>query len=761
MNKYDVLGVIGEGAYGVVLKCRHKETDEVVAVKKFKDREDDEGVQKTTLRELKMLKTLKQENIVDLKEAFRRRGKLYLVFEYVEKNMLELLEASPNGVAPEKVLSYVYQLVKAVHWCHVNNVIHRDIKPENLLIGKNDVLKLCDFGFARPVSLTSHDSVYTDYVATRWYRSPELLLGLKYDKGVDIWSIGCILGELSDGQPLFPGESEIDQLFTIQKVLGPLPPNQLKVLFSSHRFNGLKFPTMSHPKTLEKLYFSVINSITLDFMANVLIMDPAKRYDSYRCLEHPAFNIPRLKDKSLETFLDSTRNASLRINKRKSTSRHNSSKNAASNGNHQKLVKKASAEADHDMSLKANESTMTMASEPAADTPPQAVIKPVKSAKKKNKLFNKLRSQFPKQSSKRSNGSTASRESEHQQPPPKWSSTKSLNHSYSTVNLEDGDSVMRVEYDDPNHDSNNFAPLSTQHNNNTSQQQQQQGQRTISFDKASKSLDRKNAAFLPKYLASSTADPSSEKTMTLDRSKTPVFDSSVRSAIATTLLMPTLDLAGGTLTAINSSKKDASNTKHRVSENSLNKSEIKRSKSSLLGRIADLERIPSTESHLDEIFETRCSTALNDDSYMIHHPTHPHHLQALSESPSKHLFNNSSNYYKSPSKSNEKRGKTHFYDAKPYSDHSKEASSNDTSPNKRYHEVPNGDVLPNDINSFAAQQQRSSSRTGVFLKKKKRNRKNKVSSTTNEGHHHHQQAVSSTSVQQPASIPQQFRTPHR
>jgi len=613
MNKYDVLGVIGEGAYGVVLKCRHKETDEIVAVKKFKDREDDEGVQKTTLRELKMLKTLKQENIVELKEAFRRRGKLYLVFEYVEKNMLELLEASPNGVPPEKVLSYIYQLVKAVHWCHVNNILHRDIKPENLLInGKTEQLKLCDFGFARPVSLTNQDSVYTDYVATRWYRSPELLLGLKYDRGVDIWSIGCILGELSDGQPLFPGESEIDQLFTIQKVLGPLPPNQLKVLFSSHRFNGLKFPTMTHPKTLEKLYFGVINTITLDFMKNVLIMDPVKRYDSYQCLEHPAFNIPRLKDKNLESFMDSTRNASLRINKRKSTSRHNSSKNVANN-NH--------AGYHEQQKVPTFESDVIMKEQQPVQT--ETIKQTIKSGKKKNKLFSKIRSQFPHNKSSRTTSVLKSK------------------HSSSTLNIEEvdsGDVTM----------NNNFLPNFTQQQTNNK-----------------------------------------------------MFENNVRSAIATTLCMPTLDLQGGQLTSITTSTKKESN-KHRVSESCShhNKSEqIKRSKSSLLGRIADLERIPSNEeSHLDEIFETRCSTAFqqNDDQSM-----------------------EKSTYY--PSKITEKRGKNSVFDNKPYqaSDHSSmdHSSSNDNSPNKNVVNEP----------SFQTQQQRSSSRTGVFLKKKKRNRKNKVS----------------------------------
>jgi serine/threonine protein kinase len=117
MNKYEVLGVVGEGAYGVVLRCRNKDSGEIVAIKKFKESEDDEIVRKTTLREVKILRMLKHENIVELREAFRRKGKLYLVFEYVEKNLLEILEQSSNGLSPELVRKYIYQVL-TIHGHH-------------------------------------------------------------------------------------------------------------------------------------------------------------------------------------------------------------------------------------------------------------------------------------------------------------------------------------------------------------------------------------------------------------------------------------------------------------------------------------------------------------------------------------------------------------------------------------------------------------------------------------------------------------------
>uniref|UniRef100_A0A4X2JNZ4 Cyclin dependent kinase like 5 n=2 Tax=Vombatus ursinus TaxID=29139 RepID=A0A4X2JNZ4_VOMUR len=280
-----------------------------------------------------MLRTLKQENIVELKEAFRRRGKLYLVFEYVEKNMLELLEEMPNGVPPEKVKSYIYQLIKAIHWCHKNDIVHRDIKPENLLISHSDILKLCDFGFARNLS-EGNNANYTEYVATRWYRSPELLLGAPYGKSVDMWSVGCILGELSDGQPLFPGESEIDQLFTIQKVLGPLPSEQMKLFYSNPRFHGLRFPAVNHPQSLERRYLGILSGVLLDLMKNLLKLDPADRYLTEQCLNHPSFQTQRLLDRCGTSPSRSAKRKPYHVESNTLSNRNQASKNAALQAHH-------------------------------------------------------------------------------------------------------------------------------------------------------------------------------------------------------------------------------------------------------------------------------------------------------------------------------------------------------------------------------------------------------------------------------------------
>ena len=239
---------------------------------------------------MKILRIVKQENIVELREAFRRKGKLYLVFEFVDKNILELLELFPHGVDPEIIRSCMFQLCRAISYCHSHEVIHRDIKPENLLINMHDhTLKLCDFGFAR--LMPAKGTPLTDYVATRWYRAPELLLGdTKYGFGVDMWAMGCIMGEIVDANPLFPGESEIDQLFIIQKVLGPLTEKHHELFLRNPRFLGLKFPNMNRPETLEKRYVGKLQKRAMAFLKAVLQKDPDDRLASDKLLDHPWFD---------------------------------------------------------------------------------------------------------------------------------------------------------------------------------------------------------------------------------------------------------------------------------------------------------------------------------------------------------------------------------------------------------------------------------------------------------------------------------------
>jgi len=292
-KKYDVLGVVGEGAYGIVYKCRNKETGKYVAIKKFKEVED-KLVQKTMKRELKMLQMLKHDNVVDFQEAFIYKGNLFLVFEYVEKNLLEVLEKSPDGLNPKLIRSFVFQMCKAVHYLHVNHMIHRDVKPENLLIDENMQLKLCDFGFARKITLDERNNnidAMTDYVATRWYRSPELLLsnGI-YGPEIDYWAIGCIMGELADGNPLFPGENEVDQLDCIIKILGNLPQELVNMFYENPIYNGKELLRVTNrPESLERRYMGKLGPTAIDFLKGLLNLDPNKRLNDETVFRHKYF----------------------------------------------------------------------------------------------------------------------------------------------------------------------------------------------------------------------------------------------------------------------------------------------------------------------------------------------------------------------------------------------------------------------------------------------------------------------------------------
>ena len=287
-NKYEVLAIVGEGAYGIVYKCRNKETNEIVAIKKFKE-VTDEIVKKTMKRELRMLQQLSHENIVNFKEAFKRKANLFLVFEYVERNLLELLQEHPRGLEPKLIRSLIYQLCKAIKYLHDKSVIHRDIKPENLLVNNAHCLKLCDFGFARTIKCNTQEQL-TDYVATRWYRAPELLLtqGI-YGQEVDYWAIGCIMGELVDGNPLFPGENELDQLHCIQKVIGNFTEEQNEMFYSNPLFHGKRLLDVNKPETLERRYLGKLPKVAISFMKGLLMVDPNKRLNGDSVFTHPYF----------------------------------------------------------------------------------------------------------------------------------------------------------------------------------------------------------------------------------------------------------------------------------------------------------------------------------------------------------------------------------------------------------------------------------------------------------------------------------------
>ncbi|KFV87651.1 Cyclin-dependent kinase-like 2 [Struthio camelus australis] len=298
MEKYQALGLVGEGSYGVVTKCRNKDNGQIVAVKKFLESEDDAMVKKMALREIKLLKQLRHENLVNLLEVCKKKKRWYLVFEFVDHTVLDDLEAFPNGLDYSRVRKYLFQIIRGIAFCHSHNVIHRDIKPENILVSQSGVVKLCDFGFAR--ALGASGEAYTDYVATRWYRAPELLVGdIKYGKAVDVWAIGCLVTEMLTGEPLFPGDSDIDQLYHITKCLGNLIPRHQELFYKNPLFAGVRLPEVKDIKPLDRRY-PKLSAAALDLAKKCLQIDPDKRPSCAELLQCDFFN----KDGFAERFAE-------------------------------------------------------------------------------------------------------------------------------------------------------------------------------------------------------------------------------------------------------------------------------------------------------------------------------------------------------------------------------------------------------------------------------------------------------------------------
>ncbi|KAI6185350.1 Protein kinase domain-containing protein [Aphelenchoides besseyi] len=287
LDKYERLSKIGEGSYGVVFKCRNKDTGQMVAIKKFVESDDDPAIKKIAMREIRMLRQLKHPNLVNLIEVFKRHRKIHLVFEHCERTLLDDLEKYQNGFPELIAKKIIWQLLSAIHFCHSRNCIHRDIKPENILITSGDTLKLGDFGFAR---IMNSNDLFTEYVSTRWYRSPELLVGdQQYGTPVDIWATGCVLAEMETGEPLWPGRTDQDQLFLIKQTMGDITPRHVQCFRSNPYFRGLSIP---EPEERIDLTQKLPNSdpLVIDFLLKCFDPDPQLRYSCVELLEHEYFN---------------------------------------------------------------------------------------------------------------------------------------------------------------------------------------------------------------------------------------------------------------------------------------------------------------------------------------------------------------------------------------------------------------------------------------------------------------------------------------
>ncbi|RKP10988.1 kinase-like domain-containing protein [Thamnocephalis sphaerospora] len=283
---YQKLEKVGEGTYGVVYKAKERATGRTVALKKIRLDSEDEGVPSTAMREISLLKELKHTNVVELLDIIHNDTKLYLVFEFLDLDLKRYMDSTvPNGMTADHVKSYLRQLVEGIRFCHGRRVMHRDLKPQNLLIDQQGLLKLGDFGLARAFGVPLR--AYTHEVVTLWYRAPEILLGSKhYAPAMDLWSVGCIFAEMVLRHPLFPGDSEIDELFRIFRVLGT-PNDDIWPGVSSLPDYKPSFPKWT-PQPLSKVVPG-LDPHGLDLLRRMLIYDPAKRISAKQALQHPYF----------------------------------------------------------------------------------------------------------------------------------------------------------------------------------------------------------------------------------------------------------------------------------------------------------------------------------------------------------------------------------------------------------------------------------------------------------------------------------------
>jgi serine/threonine protein kinase len=286
--------VLGKGTYGEVVRAQHEKTQEVVAIKIIRGDVDNEGVPANALREIVLMKNYEHNNLVKMKHCDLGDNKILIAMDYIKYDLKKFWDEKYRNLKPDlkTIKDVMYQLLIGMNYLHAKKVLHRDLKPQNILVSEHkdkklDV-KIADFGLSRWYTIPIKK--YTREVLTLYYRCPELLLGGEhYSVGIDMWSIGCIFGELFTKRPLFMGNSEISQYLEICKILGS-PKEDTFPGFKSFPDFSKDLPLFTQTYLKEKLIGTCIDENAMDLLKKMLILNPTKRITCREALKHAFFN---------------------------------------------------------------------------------------------------------------------------------------------------------------------------------------------------------------------------------------------------------------------------------------------------------------------------------------------------------------------------------------------------------------------------------------------------------------------------------------
>lgn len=299
-TKYAPIKPIGKGAYGIVCSARNSESGEKIAIKKIANAFENTTDARRTLREIRLLRHLNHENIIGLKDIMKPADRrtfndVYIVYELMDTDLHQIIRSSQN-LTDDHCQYFIYQLLRGLKYVHSANVLHRDLKPSNLLLNAGCDLKICDFGLARTGS--EKGQFMTEYVVTRWYRAPELLLSCEeYTSAIDMWSVGCIFAELLGRKPIFPGRDYLHQLKLIINTIGSPDESDLQFIQSQRARSFIRSQSPTPRVCLAKLYPRA-NPLAINLIDRMLVFDPAKRITVAEALEHPYLGL--LHDDKLE-----------------------------------------------------------------------------------------------------------------------------------------------------------------------------------------------------------------------------------------------------------------------------------------------------------------------------------------------------------------------------------------------------------------------------------------------------------------------------